>query len=122
MVTLRYSMLFVSDLERSIRFYRDGLGLPLTSESREQADFDGGGVTITLHQAHSAASHHHAPTQTGSVRLGFQVDDLDAAHKRLVAEGVRVTRPPEERFGVRVGLYEDPDGFHFTLAAGTPVG
>jgi catechol 2,3-dioxygenase-like lactoylglutathione lyase family enzyme len=123
MVELRYAILFVSDLERSIRFYRDVLGLPLLSEERDQADFDaGGGMVVTLHQAHSEAPHHHPPTAVGAVRLGFHVDDLDEAHARVLGASARCINPPEERLGVRLGLYEDPDGFTFTLASGVGVG
>ena len=120
MIPLRYVMLFVSDLERSIRFYRDAVGLPVLSEARDQVEFDAGGVRFTVHQAHTDAPPHQPPTRAGSVRLGFHVDDLDATHERLLAAGVRVTQPPEERFGIRMGLYEDPDGYHFTLAADVP--
>jgi len=117
MVHLRYTILFVSDLDRSIRFYRDALGLKLASDDRDQADFDGGGIRLTLHQAHSDAPHHSPPTRVGSVRLGFHVDRLDPVHDRLIRADTRCLQPPETRMGVRMALYEDPDGFHFTVAA-----
>lgn len=122
MVELRYTILFVSDLERSIRFYRDVLGLRLMSEDRDQADFDAGGVVITLHQAHSAAPHHQPPTAVGSIRMGFHVEDLEEVHERLLRADTRCVNPPEERFGVRLGLYEDPDGFNFTVASEVAAG
>lgn len=117
MVELRYLMLFVSDLSRSVRLYRDGLGLAVTSESRDTVEFAAGGLTLSLHQAHSEAPHHHPPTMSGGQRLGFHVADLAAVHQRLVAEGIRVVSPPEERYGVWMALYEDQDGFNFTVAA-----
>ena len=43
-------------------------------------------------------------------------DDLEGAHARLMHAGARCLTPPEECEGVRMGLYEDPDGFNFTLA------
>ncbi len=52
----------------------------------------------------------------GAVRLGFWVQDLDGTHARLMEAGARCLTPPEEREGVRMALYEDPDGFNFTLA------
>jgi hypothetical protein len=33
-----------------------------------------------------------------------------------MSEGAKCLSPPEEQTGVRMGLYEDPDGFNFTLA------
>ncbi len=117
MVELRYMILFVSDLERSVRFYRDVVGLPLQSEDRDTAEFAAGGMVLALHQAHADAPHHHPPTSTGTVRLSFHVTDLEPVHRRLLAAEARCVTPPEERYGVRMGLYEDPDGFNFTVAA-----
>lgn len=116
MVELRYLMLFVSDLSRSTRFYRDGLGLTVRSETRDTVEFDAGGLVLSLHQAHSEAAHHHPPTMSGGQRLGFHVEQLPAVHERLVREGARTVSPPEERYGVQMALYEDPDGFNFTVA------
>jgi len=120
MAELRYCILFVSDLERSIRFYRDLLGLRVVSEDREQADLDAGRVIFTLHQGHTDARHHHYPTEVGSPRMGFHVDDIDVVHERLSRASVRCVSPPETRVGVRMGLYEDPDGFNFTIASDVP--
>lgn len=117
MVELRYIILFVSDLERSIRFYRDALGLPVHSEDRDQAEFQAGRLMLTVHQAHSDAPHHTLPAQVGGVRLGLHVEDFDAVCTRLQEAGVRCVSPPEERLGVRMALFEDPDGYHLTIAA-----
>jgi catechol 2,3-dioxygenase-like lactoylglutathione lyase family enzyme len=35
----RYALVFVSDLERSVAFYRDVLGWPLKGQSPERAEF-----------------------------------------------------------------------------------
>lgn len=116
MAELRYVMLFVSDLDRSIRFYRDVLRMKIASEGRDMVEFQGDGGRFTIHQAHQEGAHHHPPMVGGGVRLGFRVDDLDGAHARLMHAGARCLTPPEEREGVRMALYEDPDGFNFTLA------
>lgn len=43
--------------------------------------------------------------------LAFVVEDLDAWHERLVAEGVAVVTPPEtEPWGERFVQYRDPNG------------
>jgi catechol 2,3-dioxygenase-like lactoylglutathione lyase family enzyme len=36
MTKLRYALVFVSDMERSVAFYRDVLGWPLTCRSPER--------------------------------------------------------------------------------------
>jgi len=116
MVDLRYVMLFVSDLDRSIRFYRDVLGIPVKSESRDMVEFRADGGLLALHQAHQEGPQHHPPMVCGAMRLGFKVDDLDTMHARLMSAEAKCLAAPETREGVRMGLYEDPDGFNFTLA------
>jgi lactoylglutathione lyase len=114
---LRYAIVFVTDLDASIKFYRDLVGLPLLEESRTSAEFDAGETTFALHAAHvESPEHHHPPRLAGTCRLGFAVDDLDATHARLVAAGVRCRTPPEAKYENRIALYEDLDGMNFTLA------
>lgn len=117
----RYAIVFVTDLDQSIRFYRDLVGLPLREESRSSAEFDVGGTTFAIHMAHvDEPQHHHPPMLAGSCRLGFAVDDLEATHARLIAAGVRCRIQPETEYDNRVALYEDPDGMNFTLAQRQP--
>lgn len=114
---LRYLILFVSDIDRSVAFYRDLLGMKLREESRASAELDAGTVTLALHLAHvDPKCRHHPPMLAGSCRLGFYVDDLDQTHARLLRAGVPCLSPPESQFDLRVALYEDPDGNQFTLA------
>ncbi len=106
----------VRDLDRSVRFYRDLLGLPLGDPE--------------LHQA-AGARHVHAAWGTWSTggrdfflftispaeadeesraSVGFAVADLDGVHARLEREGVEVVHPPEARSWGRTAVYRDPDG------------
>lgn len=117
MVELRYLVLYVSDLDRSTRIYRDALGLTVRDEDRDSIDFEAQGLRLTIQQAHQDATHHHPLRVTGTFRLGFHVDDLAAVHERLTREAVTCVAPPEERMGVRMALYEDSDGFVFTVAS-----
>jgi lactoylglutathione lyase len=114
---LRYAIVFVTDLKRSLEFYRDLVGLPLREERRSSVEFDVGGATFALHLAHvDAPRHHHPPMLAGSCRLGFEVEDLMAVHQRLIGAGVPCLSPPEAQMDLQVALYEDPDGLNFTLA------
>lgn len=114
---LRYLILFVSDIDRSVAFYRDLLGMKVREETRTSAELDVGTATLALHLAHvDPKCRHHPPMLAGSCRLGFYVDDLEEAHARLLGAGVTCLAPPEAQFDLRVGLYEDPDGNQLTLA------
>jgi lactoylglutathione lyase len=44
-----YTMVVVSDMERSVAFYRDKLGVPLKFQSPEWTEFQTGGTTLALH-------------------------------------------------------------------------
>jgi len=116
-VRFRYAILFVSDLQRSLEFYRDLVGFPVREETRNSVQFDVGGATFILQLAHvDKPVHHHPPMLAGSCRLGFEVDDLMAVHLRLIAAGVPCLTPPQAQDDLSVALYEDPDGANFTLA------
>lgn len=118
---LRYVIVFVTDLDRSLKIYRDLVGLPVREETRSSVEFEVGGSTFVIHIAHvEDPAHHHPPLLAGSCRLGFEVRDLDTVHARLLAAGVRCLKPPEAQFDLRVALYEDPDGLNFTLAEPMP--
>ena len=125
----------VSDLERSMRFYCDGLGftaaerhevgselghvlevpgeVKLTSPflrkdglSLELLHYDSPGVTGTPSQHRN---------QLGFTHLSFVVEDVDAAIAHLVAHGG--TLLPETRFDLGIGLVflADPDGTRVEL-------
>ena len=105
MTTMSYAIAFVSDMDASVRFYRDRVGLPLKFQSPEWTEFATGPTTLALHRASEA---HPA----GEVRLGFTVPDVQAFHQRLAAEDVTFTQPPRvrEREGIVLAEFLDPDG------------
>jgi len=110
MKKLNYAIVFVSDMTRSVKFYRDVLGLPLKFESPHWSEFANEGSTLALHPA-------SAENPAGTCQLGFPAENLDAVHQRLAAQGVRVVMAPRtEQYGIRQAVYADPDGLHFTLA------
>lgn len=118
MVQFSYSVVFVSDMDRSLAFYRDVLGLPVRSESPKWTEFDTPGVTLALHLADGPARI-AAQTETalaGQCQLGVCVEDIGAFHKEMIAKGVTCLQPPkEEDFGGKLALYADPDGLPFSV-------
>ena len=124
MLTFGYAVVFVSDMKRSIEFYRDVLGLPLRFESPEWTEFETPGTTLALHHtaAPSAAGELRDENHAGQCHPSFTVDDIDAYHDRLMSEGVTCVRPPkEEEYGRKLAKYADPDGLPFTLSQ-PPIG
>jgi catechol 2,3-dioxygenase-like lactoylglutathione lyase family enzyme len=103
--------LMVDDLERSIRFYRDDLGLHLTGRWEDDAaELAGPGLRLRLHHRRR-----EIPDRgSGTAAVGFRVTDLADASERLRQRGVRVGRPIRSDGRVMV-LFDDPDQNHLYL-------
>jgi predicted enzyme related to lactoylglutathione lyase len=76
------------DLPRATAFYRDVLGLPLLFTAGGMAFFDCGGVRLMLGPASAPELDHPSSI------LYFRVPDVHAAHRHLVAMGVKIEAPP----------------------------
>lgn len=111
---LNYAIIFVSDMQRSVAFYRDVLGLPLKFESPAWTEFATDGATVALHAGEkgAAAGDREAP---GTCRPGLSVPDLDAFHRRMVERKVTCLEPPKAVFGSRLAQYADPDGLTISV-------
>jgi lactoylglutathione lyase len=117
-VRVNYAIVFVSDMKRSVAFYRDVVGLPLRFESPRWTEFATDGATLALHGPEGAAAAlddaRHVPP--GRCRPGLSVPDLDAFHRRMVDKRVPCVQEPAETFGVRLAQYLDPDGLGISVA------
>src|SRR5262245_42119826 len=114
---LSYAIVFVSDMKRSVEFYRDVVGLPLRFESPDWTEFATAGATIALHQSKGAASQDPAAdTPAGCCRPGIAVPNLAEFHQRMLARGVPCLQEPKETFGARIAQYADPDGLAISVS------
>lgn len=98
---------YVHDLERSITFYREKLGLPLVSRDFV-ARFDIDGVLFELVPTHEPVS------GTGNARLCFQVQEIKQAVAQLQGNGVEVSAVKSEPGGL-LAFFKDPDGNELCL-------
>lgn len=114
---VNYAIVFVSDMKRSVPFYRDVLGLPLKFESPGWTEFATEGATLALHSAESPNAESDDPQRipAGRCRPGLSVADLDEFHQRMVGHGVRCVQAPKEVFGARIASYLDPDGLSISV-------
>jgi len=115
---VNYVIVFVSDMQRSVQFYRDVLGLPLRFESSEWTEFGTEGVTIALHAGESPNPDNSDETQTiaGRCRPGFCVSNLDYFHHRMLEQNVTCIQQPKDVFGSRIAQYLDPDGLALSVS------
>jgi predicted enzyme related to lactoylglutathione lyase len=114
---VNYAIVFVSDMTRSVAFYRDVVGFPLHFESPVWSELGGDGAVIALHAGRKAvgAAETGEDACAGRCRPGFQVPDLDAFHGRMVEHGVPCVQAPRDVFGARIAQYADPDGLVFSV-------
>lgn len=95
-------ILSTGDLDESIRFYSETLGMAL--KFRDGAHFaalDGGGVTLAL----ATAVDHPIP---GQVVVGIKTADVDAAAKAIEANGGGVvTAPYDDAHERRAVVYDN---------------
>ena len=116
MPRLAYSILFVSDLERSIAFYRDTIGLPFKFSNESYAEFATDGAKFALYGRPQLPELLGREAPAGRVpwpqgEVAFFVDDPDREHDRLRRAGVEVLAPPTDRpWGERTLHVADPDG------------
>jgi catechol 2,3-dioxygenase-like lactoylglutathione lyase family enzyme len=122
--------LAVEDLDRSLAFYREGLGLD--SEGLVGSEFQGdetnptgtialfrlgGGLVLSLFPRPELAKDARvpfAPGKSGEFSIGHAAGDraeVDEIIARAAAAGASVTDPPHERpWGIYSGYFQDPDG------------
>ncbi len=109
----------VSDLERSLRFYRDGLGWPLSGASvpGEVAFFHTGGATLGLYPQQLLtrdANLPDTPPAFGGIALAHNVRgkaEVDEALALAATIGGKVLKRGEDTpWGGYVGYFADPDG------------
>jgi catechol 2,3-dioxygenase-like lactoylglutathione lyase family enzyme len=115
---VNYAIVFVSDMKRSLSFYRDLMGLTLKFESPEWTEFATDGATLALHATKKVNPESEDPQATlaGRCRPGLGVANLDEFHKRMLDGGVRCIQEPKATFGVRIAQYVDPDGLPISVS------
>jgi catechol 2,3-dioxygenase-like lactoylglutathione lyase family enzyme len=109
---LNLLVVMVSDMDRSVAFYRDTLGLRAREVSEWWSAFDAGGVTLALHPGETAdAPGRENGTDAGTVHISFAVQDIDRACAELRAGGVAVDGPRVlEGMDIAIATFGDPDG------------
>ena len=121
---LGYVILFVADLQRSVAFYRDVIGLPFKLHGDGYAEFATDGARFGLYDRNRlgelTGQGTEPPARPGG-EVVFLVGDVDAEAERLRGAGVRVLKGPVDRaWGHRTLHLEDPDGFVVELAQEIP--
>lgn len=109
-------ILYVTDMEAQVRFYRDVMGLAVSYPTGLESyagefwvTFDSGPCVLALHGGGRGRIGEDTP------KIVFAVEDIVAARATLVARGVRMEQMREAAPGVRVVDGRDPEGHPFSI-------
>lgn len=120
-----HTMVRVTNLETSLQFFRDALGLEVV----RQREYPQGRFTLVYlaapgdHDAQIELTYNWDPeTYTGGRNFGhvaYEVDDIYAACQRLMDHGVTINRPPRDG---HMAFVRSPDNISVELLqAGEPL-
>jgi hypothetical protein len=107
------------DLDASIAFYRDKIGLKLRRSQEGFADFVSKNITIALWQLdhikeHAGVTGHYGDDQVRKVMVAVEVPTVEAVdeiYNDLIGKDVPFTAPPAEyEWNAYCCYFSDPDG------------
>jgi predicted enzyme related to lactoylglutathione lyase len=106
----------VNNLEESLQFYQDVLGLQIESLAADAeppiASLKAGSLRITLVQQIETML-----KRGRGVHFVLGVGDVDELYRSLQARQIAVTAPRDEGWGGRFVSLQDPDGYRLFLVA-----
>ncbi|QCT29415.1 VOC family protein [Bacillus velezensis] len=111
--------LLVNDFKKSVEFYKDSLGLPISwlEKEMEYALFDNGETKIELLSRENMAEivGEERKSLDGDAQsrflLQFKVEDVDKTYDYLHKKGIKCVNEPHDRqeWRARVAHFRDPD-------------
>ncbi|WIT12894.1 VOC family protein [Paucibacter sediminis] len=119
-----HTMVRVADLDQSLAFYRDALGLEEVRRSEHAA----GRFTLVYlaapgdHDAQVELTYNWDSEDYGGARnfghIAYAVDDIYASCRRLMEHGVTIVRPPRDG---RMAFVRSPDNISIELLQAGPA-
>lgn len=119
-----HTMVRVADLNQSLAFYRDALGL----EEVRRSEHEAGRFTLVYlaapgdHDAQVELTYNWDSEDYGGARnfghIAYAVDDIYASCRRLMEHGVKIVRPPRDG---RMAFVRSPDNISIELLQAGPA-
>lgn len=121
MISFGYTILYVTDLQKSLSFYQEIFELPLKfcTPENDYAELTTGTTTLALgkHELIKwALFNDYKPSspekKSFGIEIGFTTDDVDTLYAKALKHGaIWVVEPKDVSWGQRVSYVRDPDGF-----------
>jgi glyoxylase I family protein len=132
--TIHHACFTVSNMERSVAFYRDILGLevlwnsvaagvpykgpvsdqitgcPGTEQHIVYMGVGGGILELVEYTPGGKPLENHKASDVGAAHVCFKTDDINALYKKLLENNVRVHCSPQKGISLLVMYFRDPDG------------
>jgi len=107
-------ILAVKDIDKSLQFYHEIIGLPIKNQRRSWVDLGTTGALLSLHPASLTAQHIGSSIENG-ITIGFLVGDVTSAVEELRAKGVTIHRDIVEKDAGKNAVVLDPDDYLISL-------
>ena len=107
--------LVTDDIEETVRFYTQTLGLTVmerfpNGDGEDYVFLDAGGIILELMPQGSRE------TTLGFHHISFEVDNVDESVQSLRDKDVPIVKEPfDVGSGIRIGLFEGPNGMNLQL-------
>lgn len=100
---------FVKDIQKSLEFYRDILGLTVSDQfGKDFYEFNLGNVTLGIGSAEAMGETIDKPQ--GNATVGLAVEDVAATVKELKEKGIEVNEDVQDFPGCQMVSIKDPSG------------
>ena len=114
-----------TNLEQTIRFWRDGLGLPVVSTQENCYDLSDGFHNFRVFQHNGPSRPDHVSGMLDYLHIGVRVPDIEEAGRRLLDMGYEIFsdglagKVPVDIRHIQEGAFkvEDPDGITVDVTA-----
>ena len=107
-------ILAVKDLQKSIDFYHEILGMPIRNQRENWVDLGQTGALLSLHPAKESEPHSGTSINNG-VLVGLVIGDVESAITELKEKNVKVYRDVEEKDAGKNAIIVDPDDYMISL-------
>ena len=110
---VKYATIIVADMDESIKFYTEVMGLEIDSRHNPFP-----GLTITLLKGDGDAMIElikNTENETGLFSVGMEVEDINATVKELKSKGAKITQEPVPITVGILAFLEDPNGAKIAL-------
>lgn len=110
---VKYATMIVQDMDESVKFYRDVLGLEIDSEHNPFP-----GLTITIMKGEGDARIElieNKEDDIGLYSVGIEVEDINATLDELKSKGANIAKGPTPITVGTLAFLKDPNGVNIVL-------